>query len=157
MSPDAFTELIRRHAGLIRKVAYAYCKNAADREDVVQDIAIQLWRARDRYDPTFRETTWIYRIALNVAISAYRRGRRHVERRDPLDEERIIVEPLELPPEVERLRAAIEALSPLERALVVLYLDDCDHATIADILGISSSNVGTKLHRIKEKLRHGAR
>ncbi len=67
-----FTNLLRRHAGLIHKVAYAYCRNATDRDDVIQEIAIQLWRSRDRYDVRFKETTWIYRIAINVAIAEYR-------------------------------------------------------------------------------------
>jgi RNA polymerase sigma-70 factor (ECF subfamily) len=77
MEPDQFTSLFRRHAGLIHKIAFAYCRNLTDREDLVSEIALQLWRARDKYDPAFKETTWIYRIAINVAISFYRRHRRH--------------------------------------------------------------------------------
>jgi RNA polymerase sigma factor (sigma-70 family) len=150
-------DLLKRHAGLIHKIAYAYCRDATAREDLVQEIAVQLWRSRDRYDPAFRETTWIYRIALNVAISFYRRERRHAH--DEIDDN-VAAQTSE--PDRD-LRALVDTLDPLERALVVLYLEGNEHAEIADVLGISISNVGTKLGRIKDKLRaagrksHGAR
>src|SRR5262245_38661349 len=81
MEAAQFTDLARRHAGLIHRAAYAYCRDATDREDVVQEILAQLWRSRERYDERYRQTTWIYRIALNIAISFHRRERRHRERR----------------------------------------------------------------------------
>lgn len=154
MDTRQFTELIRRHAGLLHKVAFAYCRQPADREDVVQEIAAQLWRARDRYDDRYQETTWIYRIAINVAISYHRRERRH---RDwvSIDEQLIAVPAAEPDPDVGRLLGWIDALGALERALVLLYLDGHDHAAIADVLGISVSNVGTRLARIKDRLRAG--
>src|ERR1041384_4776780 len=92
MDASEFTALLRRHAGLIHRIAYAYCRNATDREDLVQEVAVQLWRARERYDARYRETTWIYRVAINVAISAYRREKRHHERRSSIDEQVIVVE-----------------------------------------------------------------
>jgi RNA polymerase sigma-70 factor (ECF subfamily) len=153
MDTTEFTALIRRNAGLIHKIAHAYCRNATDREDVVQDIAVHLWRSRDRYDPRFRETTWIYRIALNVAISFHRRERRHHDRATPIDDHAIVVEPVEPSDEVQRLLRCIDDLGALDRALVVLYLEGNDHASIAEILGISVSNVGTKIGRIKDRLR----
>ncbi len=150
------TDLIRRNARLIHKIAYAYYRDATDREDVVQEIAVQLWRSRDRYDERYRETTWVYRIALNVAISFYRRERRHREGRESIDTHAITIaavpeaEPGE---DVELLRRCIDELGALDKALVVLHLDGNDHATIADVLGISVSNVGTKLGRTKDRLR----
>lgn len=154
MDATEFTDLIRRHAGLIHKIAYAYCRDATDREDVVQEIAVALWRARERYDERYRQTTWIYRIALNVAISFYRRERRHRDRGQPLEESAlVVVAPVEPADDVRRLLAGIEGLGALEKALVLLYLDGNDHAEIAEVLGISVSNVGTKLGRIKERLR----
>ncbi|HWO24570.1 MAG TPA: sigma-70 family RNA polymerase sigma factor [Kofleriaceae bacterium] len=160
MDASEFTDLIRRHAGLIHKIAYAYCRGATDREDVVQEITVQLWRARDRYDARYRHTTWIYRIALNVAISFYRRERRHRERGLPIEEDTLVVvdaveSALPGPPgeDVQLLLRCIDGLGVLEKALVLLYLDGNDHASIAEVLGISVSNVGTKLGRIKQKLR----
>ena len=156
MEAHQLTDLIRRHAGLIHKIAYAYCRDATDREDIVQEVAVQLWRSHHRYDERFRETTWVYRIAFNVAISFHRRERRHRERRLPIDDHAISiaaareVEPSE---DVQLLLRCIDDLGELEKALVLLYLDGNDHASIADVLGISVSNVGTKLLRIKDKLR----
>ncbi len=153
MDPTDLTSLLRRHAGLIHKIAFAYCRDATDREDVVQEIAVQLWRSRERYDPRFKETTWIYRIALNVAISFHRRERRHRERRVPLEAHPITIAPSAPPEELQRLLRRLDDLPPLDRALVLLWLDGNDHASIAEVLGLSVSNVGTKLHRIKERLR----
>lgn len=155
MEAQQFTDLIRRHAGLIHKIAYAYCRDVADREDVLQEVALQLWRSLDRYDERYKETTWVYRIALNVAISFYRRERRHREGHLPLEAHAITiaaacVEPSE---EVQLLLRCIDDLGALDKALVLLYLDGNDHASIAEVLGISESNVGTKLLRIKIKLR----
>jgi len=157
METSELTDLLRRHAGLIHKVAYAYCRDATDREDVVQEVAVQLWRSRDRYDRRFAETTWVYRIALNVAISFHRRERRHREKRRSIEEASaitIVSGPASAPGEdIEGLMACVDDLGDLEKALVLLWLDGNDHATVASVLGISVSNVGTKLHRVKEKLR----
>ncbi len=156
METSQLTDLIRRHARLIHRIAFAYCRDATDRQDVVQEIAVQLWRSRDRYDERFAETTWIYRIALNVAISFQRRERRHRERRLPVDVHAIAIaaEPEAQPDEnVALLLRCIDELGALDKALVLLSLDGNDHASIADVLGISVSNVGTKLQRIKDRLR----
>jgi RNA polymerase sigma-70 factor (ECF subfamily) len=151
MTADELTDLLRRHAGLIRKVAHAYCRDPAERDDVVQEIAVQLWRYRDRYDSRFAQTTWIYRVALNVAISHFRRTERH----------RHNVEMVEVPadppdPALADLWRLLGALDAMERALVILYLDGNSHPTIGEVLGISASNVGTKLDRIKTRLRAAA-
>ncbi len=156
METPELTDLIRRHAKLIHKIAYAYARDATDREDVVQEVAVQLWRSRHRYDERYKETTWVYRIALNVAISFHRRERWHREGHLPIEAHAITiaaaseVEPGE---DVELLLRCIDDLGALDKALVLLYLDGNEHASIAEVLGISVSNVGTKLLRIKDKLR----
>ena len=154
MQPTEPLDLIRRTAGLIHKIARAYCRDATDREDVVQEIAVQLWRCHDRYDPAFRESTWIYRIALNVAISFHRRERRHQQRRTHIECDLLAATAATEPSaQVAQLLASIDDLATLDKALVLLWLDSNEHAVIADILGISVSNVGTKLMRIKDRLR----
>jgi RNA polymerase sigma-70 factor, ECF subfamily len=153
MDTPEFTALLRRHAALIHKIACAYCRDVADREDLVQEIAVQLWRSRTRYDDRYRHTTWIYRIALNVAISFYRRERRHRDRTSEIDEHLLVVEPAAPSGEIQRLLGCIAELGPLDRALVLLYLEGNDHGAIGEVLGISTSNVGTKLGRIRSKLR----
>lgn len=153
MTADELTDLLQRHAGLIRKVAHAYCRNPSERDDVVQEIAVQLWRARDRYDPRFAVTTWIYRVALNVAISCFRRTDRHAHAESLAD---LDAAAASVDPRLADLDRLLGSLDVLERALVILYLDGNDHATIGDVLGISASNVGTKLDRIRTRLRAAA-
>lgn len=161
MTDETFADLFDRHAGLIRRVASVYCRDAAAREDVAQEIALQAWRSRHRYDGRCKESTWLYRIAVNVAISHHRKERRRPERGLPLDEQTLAA------PEAgagagagtgagedaRLLLRCIRELEPLDRALVLLYLDGNDHAAIAEVLGISASNVGTKLHRLKARMR----
>jgi RNA polymerase sigma factor (sigma-70 family) len=156
MEGHEITDLLRKHAGLIQKIAYAYCRNATEREDVVQEIAVQLWRSMHRYDRRFAETTWVYRIALNVAISFHRRERRHREGRLPIDDPAITIAAASEAEPDERVRLllrCIDDLADLDKALVLLHLEGNDHASIADVLGISVSNVSTKLSRIKSRLR----
>lgn len=156
MDTAALTDLLARHAGLIRKVAAAYCRDRGGRDDVVQEILLQLWRSRERYDGRCKESTWVYRVALNTAIARHRRERRHAEgRREgvPLDELPRAAGDDERDAIVERLVAAIGTLPALDRALVLLHLDGNDHATVAEVLGLTPSNVGTKLHRLKATLR----
>lgn len=155
MEIQEFSDLIRRHALLIHKIAYGYCRDATDREDVIQEVALQLWRSRHLYDERYKETTWIYRIAINVAISFHRRERRHQEGRLSLDTHAITIAAASVEPneDIQLLLHCIDDLSALDKALVLLYLDGNDHPSIADVLGISVSNVGTKLLRIKDKLR----
>lgn len=157
MDEAKLAALIRRHAGLLHKVAYAYCRSPADREDLLQEITLQLWRAHARFDASQRESTWIYRVALNVAISFYRRERRHRERTSSLEDEPesgwLVLATTEPSEEVASLLRCIEELAPLDRSLALLYLEGLEHAAIAEVLGLSPSNVGTKLGRIKERLR----
>lgn len=154
---EAFVTAIEAHRGVLHKVARAYCWSDADRDDLVQDILAQLWRAYPSYDPTRPFATWMYRVALNVAIS-WLRG--HAPRQaltvafDPLVHD-VGAAGLD-PAAAERLRAllaAIRQLAPLDRALVLLYLDDHSHRDIAAVLGLSETNVATKLHRLKQRLR----
>ncbi|MBL8842062.1 MAG: sigma-70 family RNA polymerase sigma factor [Planctomycetes bacterium] len=164
MDTSRLDELLRRHAGLIQKVAWAYCRDATDRTDVVQEIAVQLWRAHGRYDPRLRESTWVARIALNVAISFHRREERHRRHRapqaeapesspQPIDPAAAGADAASRDEEAARLRGAIEKLGALDRALVLLHLEGHDHGEIAAALGITAGNVATKWWRIKERLR----
>lgn len=153
--PTQLSECLRRHAALIHRVARAYARDAAEREDVAQEIAVQLWRALASLDPGRRESTWVYRIALNVAISHARRERRHRAGHGGAEPLFTLAAPAEAEPgpEVELLQACIAELDPLEKALVLLHLDGNDHAAIAEVLGLSVSNVGTKLQRTRARLR----
>lgn len=153
-----FEALWREHRGIVLKVAAVYARGAEERLDLVQEIGAQLWRAFAGYDERRAKfSTWLYRIALNVAISHLRRTGGESYRFEPLDErhlDTIAGEPVaELDERVDALYAFIGALDPLNRALILLYLEDRNYAEIAEVLGISSTNVATKINRIKQKLR----
>ncbi|HTE56825.1 MAG TPA: sigma-70 family RNA polymerase sigma factor [Kofleriaceae bacterium] len=161
MATDArqeFGELLERHRAIVFKVAGTYCRHPDDRADLAQEIATQLWRAWPRYDRARSFTTWMYRVALNVAISSLRsRGRRerHVV---PLDERvHDVADDRVTDPDGDRrlrtLERFIEQQEPLDRALLLLYLEDRSQREIAEILGISESNVSTKIHRLKQRIR----
>ena len=155
-----FEELLREHRKIIFKVVTIYARNAADRNDLAQEICVQLWRSFGSYDEgRARFSTWMYRIALNVAISKLRRDRKSLagctESLDEIHLETIASdEPIsEENDRLEMLYALIGRLDALNRALILLYLEDRTYAEIADILGISETNVATKISRIKQKLR----
>jgi RNA polymerase sigma factor (sigma-70 family) len=150
---DAFVELIQAHTGILQKVARAYCPMAAQRQDLIQEMTIALWRSFDRYDPSRSFSTWTYRIAFNVAISFFRSDARHTQRRAALDQAPASLENAPDDPRVALLLECIDELGPLDKALVLMHLDGYPHAEIADVLGITPTNAATKLGRIKDRLR----
>jgi RNA polymerase sigma factor (sigma-70 family) len=157
---EQFLILLDEHKKILFKIANSYCRQASDREDLVQEMVLQLWRSFGRYDPMSRFTTWMYRVALNVAISFYRRETRR-PRTATLDEQRVLqISPRSRESEAasrdadwQLLESFIRQLNEFDRALVILYLDGNRHDTIAEILGISETNVGTKIGRLKQRLR----
>lgn len=156
-----FAALIEQHRGIVLKVAHGYCRDPEDRRDLLQDISIQAWRAFPTFDPSrSRFSTWLYRIALNVAISQVRRVHLRQHHHASLDDEAMAAlpdpaahEPEETDAGIRALYAVIDRLDPLNRALMLLYLDERSHREIAEILGISESNVATKLHRLRQRIR----
>jgi RNA polymerase sigma factor (sigma-70 family) len=154
---EAFSTLIDRHAGIVRKVATTYCRDADDRADLAQDILTQLWTAWPRYDASRPFATWMYRIALNVAITRVRGVYREARHFEPLsDDHHEMAAPAfdhETHDELVMLESVIAGLDGLNRALMLLYLDDRSHREIAEILGIGESNVGTKITRLKQRIR----
>ena len=156
---EAFLRLVDQHRGIIRKVAFGYTSSVADQHDLTQEIMLQLWKAYPRYSPERPFSTWMYRIAFNVAISFLRRNTRPVRRTVPLEEighelADESIGPSELDERVALLQKSIATLDPLNRALLLLYLDEHPYRDIATILGITETNVATNLSRLKEQLRH---
>lgn len=156
-----FDALLQQHRGIVLKVANSYAYAAEDRADLSQDIASQLWRAWPDYDPSRRFSTWMYRIALNTAISWLRGERLRRRHAVPLDES--VHEPadegLDSQEGAERLRLLqrfMDTLEPLNRALLVLYLEERSTREMAEILGLGESNVTTRISRLKQRLRDWA-
>lgn len=154
---DAFNALIDRNKGIIYKVARLYCKDPEDLQDLAQEIAIQLWRSFDNYNEKYKVSTWIYKIALNVSISFYRKETRR-KGIDLISSEVLIAttgvkESEETGDNIEQLYLFISQLDVLDKALILLYLEDTSQKEIAEILGLSETNVSTKIYRIKGKLK----
>jgi RNA polymerase sigma-70 factor (ECF subfamily) len=153
---EEFVRVIDQHRGILYKVCRMYGSTEPDRQDLFQDIIIQLWRSYPFFRGEARFSTWMYRIALNTAISDLRRQNRRITpvTLDPLptqlneyqysteDDERLAL-----------LYAAIGRLTEVERALTMLYLEDKSYLEMEEILGISQNNLRVKMNRIKDKLR----
>jgi RNA polymerase sigma factor (sigma-70 family) len=159
MTPPALEEqfitILRDHKKLIYKVCHSYTTNKDDFKDLEQEILIQVWKALPKYDAAYKLTTWMYRIALNTAISFYRK-----EKRKPhhslLDEHVLsIIADIsnetdgEQAQQIQLLHSFIEKLGEMNKALMLLYLEDNSYKEMAEILGISETNVATKISRIK--------
>lgn len=154
-----FLQHLNDHRGILFKVTAAYCRARSDREDLAQEIIAQMWRSYARYDHTKPFSTWMYRVAVNVAISFYRKNASY--RRNLITGGDTFLETVAIPPDepdenLDVLHSFIAQLDDLNRALIILYLDDNSYAAIAEILGLSETNVATKIARIKQKMKQNA-
>lgn len=154
---DLFLSVIEAHKALIYKVANSYCKDPEDRKDLVQEIILQLWKSFGRYDEQFKHSTWIYRISLNVAISFYRKENTRKKLSNPFSESIFRIIDLHENKQMEEgalfLQQFIGELKELDKALMLLYLDEKSHREISEIIGITETNVATKIGRIKAVLK----
>jgi RNA polymerase sigma factor (sigma-70 family) len=151
-----FDEMVHLNKGILFKVANTYCTTEDDKKDLVQEIMIQLWRAFERYDSRYKISTWMYSIALNVAISFNRKRLAQNKWVVPMGDLAENIVELELQDKEQQLKLLeqfINELKELDKALMLLYLDEKSHKEMAEILGITETNVATKIGRIKEKLR----
>jgi RNA polymerase sigma-70 factor (ECF subfamily) len=158
MTDAGFLQLVRDNKGILFKISNSYCPNRADREDLIQEIIYQLWKSARSFDSTRKFSTWMYRIALNVAISFYRQQRRS-GLRIAFGGDLHLME-LADPPEnsgtdekIDMLQQFMSEQNELDKALMILYLEERSYREIAEILGITETNVATKLSRIKGRLK----
>jgi len=159
INDDAFLRALSPHKAILYKVAYTYCRNSDDRRDLIQDMVIQLWRSFSRYDESsgVKFSTWMYRIAMNVAISQYRSHTRQIRDTVPLEEFGLDIAAADAlhddaSDNMRALMKLIDEMDELNRALILLFLDGYDAVEIADVVGISATNVSTRMTRIKQKL-----
>lgn len=153
LTNEFFLTVVEDHKGIIYKIANSYCKNYDDRKDLIQEIIFQLWKSFDNYDNQFKYSTWIYRIALNVAISFYRKENSRKIISNPFTGDILNISETIFSDEKEQklnaLHQFISELKDIDKALMLLYLEERSHKDIAEILGISETNVATKINRIK--------
>jgi RNA polymerase sigma-70 factor (ECF subfamily) len=154
-----FTVRLAKHQRILFKVAYMYCRDRDDRQDLVQEMLIQVWRSYARFDERVQFSTWMYRIAVNVAITHYRSESRRVRDTLPLEEYGLDIAAADAlfdsdndGDNMRTLRQMINGLDELNRALILLFLEGFNSEEIADVVGISASNVSTRINRLKIKL-----
>lgn len=141
---------------MVYKICRLYGNSDEDRQDLFQEIIIQLWKAYPKYRGDAQFGTWLYRIGLNVAITQYRKQKNKIYATDietlniELPDATINTEEEE---NFQKMYAAIEKLNDIEKAIVMLYLEDKSYDEMEDILGISNGTLRVKMNRIKEKLR----
>ena len=158
---NEFVTRLAQHQRILFKVAYMYCRDRDDRQDLVQEMLIQVWRGSARFDERVQFSTWMYRIAVNVAISHYRSERRRIRNTVPLEEYGLDIAAADAlfdgdnsseGDNMRALRQIIDGLDPLNRALILLFLEGFSSEEIAEVVGISASNVSTRINRLKTKL-----
>jgi len=155
-SNEQFLGILEKNIGMIIKVSRVYANIEQDREDLVNDIILELWKSFKNFKGNSKISTWIYRVALNVSMN-YKRNRKSDSLFNSINDfkkEEILSWHTEqdLSADLEMVYACIEELSEINKAIILLYLEGNTHDEIAEILGMSKTNVGTRIGRIKEQI-----
>ena len=154
---DLYNEAIVEYGASLERLARAYEAESEDRRDLLQEIHIAIWRSFQLFDARCSMRTWVYRVAHNVAVSRVMRKRRFLSDLVSLDDLDTLPHPATEPsaderPALDRIAALIQQLKPLDRQVIVSYLEEMDAASIGDVTGLSPQNVATRVHRIKNLL-----
>jgi RNA polymerase sigma-70 factor (ECF subfamily) len=156
---DLYEEAVRTHGAALDRLARAYEANPEARRDLLQEIHLGLWRSFESFDARCSLRTWIYRVAHNVASSHVEADRRSKTRQlvsiegvDLKDDRADTATAADRRMALERLMALLRELKPLDRQVMLLFLEGVDAAGIAEVTGLSPANVATKIHRIKNIL-----
>lgn len=148
-------EINRDHGGLIARIANAFAPDQADRDDLFQEILISIWRALPQFGGRAKASTYVYRVALSCALNWKRSRRRYAQKLEHYGQALPVLTAAAAPHDQDRLRwlyARIHELPPVDRSLILLSLDRLSYGEIAEITGLSESNIGVRLHRIKQHL-----
>jgi RNA polymerase sigma-70 factor (ECF subfamily) len=155
-SPERlYSEVAAEYGGALERLARAYERDADKRRDLLQEIHVALWRSLARFNGRCSVRTWVYRVAHNVATSHVIRPRAHAptfvapEELESIPDRIDGEQQLDRRRTLERLYALIRELPPIDRQVMLLYLEEVDAATIAEITGLTAGNVATRIHRIK--------
>jgi RNA polymerase sigma-70 factor (ECF subfamily) len=157
---EIFYRWLQEHKGLLLKIIRSYARELEDQEDLLQEVSIQLWNSIPNFQGSSAESTWIYRVCLNTSIKWSRLQQRQKSRQNSIEDGTLLILKHEdqEDPRVEWLYQQIYQLDPIQKSLIILHLDGYPYKEIAEISGISESNVGVKIYRIKklitEKAKH---
>lgn len=148
---NEFTELLYQNQGIVHKICNLYFSNRLEKEDYQQELIIQLWKAFPSFKNQSKFSTWMYRVCLNAAIDILRKEKTQPQfvKFDITEANRIADNSVEPSSNQEKLFQVINKLSPIDKAMITLHLDEFSYKEIAEIVGISESNTGVKINRIK--------
>ncbi len=151
---EDFLRNITQNQGIIHKVTRIYCDNEDDRKDLFQEILIQLWKSYDKFREQSKFSTWMYRVAINTAITNFKRDKKSRKSEIGKDLYQLADEPYDEEKEehLKLLYEAINQLTGIEKSITLLYLEDKPYEEISEITGISQNYVRVKMNRIKKKL-----
>jgi RNA polymerase sigma factor (sigma-70 family) len=153
-----FIQAITEHQRIIHKVCNLYLKETGEKEDLFQEILLNAWKGYKNFQGTAKFSTWLYRVALNTAITFYRKDNRRIMTTSWEDHyQNELRNPTDNSEHIEVMYQAIAELSKVDKAIVMLYLDDFNYQEIGDIIGITPNNVAVKMTRIKAKLQESSK
>lgn len=148
-----FADCVRINDAMIRRICLGYAHTSQDLEDLYQDVLVNIWRGLPSFRSDSSMQTWVYRIALNTCVSTLR-IRTKLPPQTTLDDVILVQDQsLEKKEIVKELYECIATLGPIDKAIVMMWLDDYSYDEIADTIGLKRNNVATRLHRAKEKLK----
>jgi RNA polymerase sigma-70 factor (ECF subfamily) len=151
-----FVALLEEHQNIVHRICRIYTQSEAEHKDLFQEISIQLWRSFDRFEGKSKFSTWMYRVGLNTAITLYRKNKKRIDTYE-INEEINGIELDDYDPVIDEqlnwLYEEIEKFSEIDKALVLLYLENKRYNEIAETLGISTVNARVKMNRIKQRLK----
>ncbi|HNP24967.1 MAG TPA: RNA polymerase sigma factor [Panacibacter sp.] len=150
---NEFIELLNKHQNIIHKVCNMYMNNASGHEDLFQEITLNAWKAFPGFRGDAKFSTWLYRVSLNTAISFYRKEKRKPSVESATDFPEIADKAEDTEEQLKAMHKSIAALSKIDKALVMLYLEDYSYEEISSVLGITANNVAVKMNRIKARLK----
>lgn len=152
---EEFLQNITSNQAIIHKVTRIYCDNVDDRKDLFQEILIQLWKSYGSFKEQSKFSTWMYRVAINTAITAFKRGaKKNIKAKFVSDLPQVVDDEYDtdLEDNLNLLHSAIGQLTGIEKSIILLYLEDKSYEDIAEITGITQNYVRVKMNRIKKKL-----
>ena len=151
-----FVALLEEHQNIVHRICRIYTQSEAEHKDLFQEISIQLWQSFDRFEGKSKFSTWMYRVGLNTAITLYRKNKKRIDTYE-INEEINGIELDDYDPVIDEqlnwLYEEIEKFSEIDKALVLLYLENKRYKEIAETLGISAVNARVKMNRIKQRLK----
>ena len=155
MSSDFYTSSILPYAGIIIKICRAYTNTQEDFEDYYQEVCLQIWKSSDNFREQSEWSTWIYRLTLNVCLTLLKKKKNNPQHfvSDYLPAEAIEDSHVFSDESLDHLYGAIKQLSEIDRAVILLYLEEKSYQEIGDIMGTNPNNIGVRIKRIKERLK----